>query len=81
MNKLLISLLLLSGCMSVTHAVVTKKECQPPELVLGDVLASSMVTTLGIAENEPLVVIGGSIYLVLATGNWIGQMARCHHLH
>ena len=81
MNKLLLYLTLVSGCMSVTHHVATKTDCAPPELVLGDVLGSAIITTEGMFSEDARIVYIGSIALVMSTINWIEQTARCHHLH
>lgn len=77
----LLLLLSLSGCMSMTHHVVTKTDCAPPEMVLMDVFGSSLVTATGIIERKPIVVGIGTVMLVGSTLNWIQQMANCHHLH
>ncbi len=76
--RFLLALVLASGCMSTTHYVVTGKDCAPPELVLGDLFAGSLVTGVGVVGDVPTAVTVGTFMLVGATINWVAQVANCN---
>lgn len=81
MNKLLILLSLSTGCMTMTHHIVTQSDCAPAAFPLMDVAGSALVTTTGIIEHKPVLVAIGTTMLVGSAINWVQQMASCHHLH
>ncbi len=88
MKTILLSLALTSalpvtGCMTTTYLAVKQPDnaCAPIELVLGDVLASSVITAVGVQQMSAPAVVFGAVALAASTAAWVGQLAACHHLH
>lgn len=80
--KTLITLALLSGCMSTTYLTATQtKECVPAPIVGGDVILGGLLTFGGVASDNPTLAAGGGVYLALSTVLWFAQMASCEWVH
>lgn len=81
---LLLASIALSGCVSVTHSLVTSKdpaECTPPAVIAADIMVGTLATFGGIIEREPMVSATGGVYLGLSTVLLFAQIGACEWLH